>query len=64
MRRWKEVAAAGGAMLIPATPLWAHPERVIHIHAGEILPLLALAAVLAVLLVRRRSPRPPSSRCR
>jgi hypothetical protein len=53
MRRWKEVAAAGGAMLVPVTPLWAHPERAIHIHAGEILPLLALAA-LVVFLVRRR----------
>jgi hypothetical protein len=55
MRRWKEVAAAGGAMLVPVTPLWAHPERAIHIHAGELLPLLALAAALAALLVRRRS---------
>jgi len=54
MRRWKEVAAAAGAMLVPVTPLWAHPERAIHFHAGEILPLLVTAAVLAVLLVRRR----------
>ena len=59
MRRWKEVAAAGGAMLVPVTPLWAHPERAIHIHAGEILPLLALAA-LAVFLVRRRSRAHPT----
>ena len=54
MRRWREVVAAGGALLFPLTPLWAHPERAIHFHAGEILPLLATAAVLAVLLVRRR----------
>lgn len=60
MRRWKEIAAAGGAMLVPCTPLWAHPERAIHIHAGEILPLLALAAVLAVFLVRRRSRAHPT----
>lgn len=60
MRRWKEVAAAAGAMLVPVTPLWAHPERAIHIHAGEILPLLALAAALAVLLVRRRSRAHPT----
>ncbi|HSE53292.1 MAG TPA: hypothetical protein VLB00_13975 [Gemmatimonadales bacterium] len=54
MRRWKEVAAAGGAMLVPGTPLWAHPERAIHIHAGETLPLLALAVALTVFLVWRR----------
>ena len=54
MRPWKEVATAAGAMLVPVIPLWAHPERAIHMHAGEILPLLATAAVLAVLLVRRR----------
>ena len=61
MRRWKEVAAAGGAMLVPVTPLWAHPERAIHIHAGDILPLLVLAAALTVFLVRRRS-RPHPTR--
>jgi hypothetical protein len=55
MRRWKEVAAAGGAILLPFTPVWAHPAHAIHGHPGEILPLLALAATLAVLLVRRRS---------
>ena len=55
MRRWKEVAAAGGAMLIPVTSLWAHQEPAMHLHAGEILPMLALAAALAVLLVGRRS---------
>ena len=55
MRRGKEIAAAGGAMLVPVTPLWAHQERAIHIHAGEILPLLALAVALAALLVWRRS---------
>jgi hypothetical protein len=60
MRCWKEVAAAAGAMLFPLTPLWAHPERAIHIHAGEILPLLATAAVLAALLVRRRSRAHPA----
>jgi hypothetical protein len=60
MRRWKEVAAAGGAMLVPVTPLWAHSERAIHFHAGEILPLLALAAALAVFLVRRRSRAHPT----
>lgn len=60
MTRWKEVAAAGGALLFPAAPLWAHPLRAIHIHAGDVLPLLALAAALAVILVRRRSRADPS----
>ena len=59
MRRWQDVAAAAGPMLVPVTPLWAHPERAIHLHAGEILPLLALTA-LTVLLVRRRSRAHPT----
>ena len=54
MRCWKDVLVAGGGLLLPVTPLWAHPDRAVHLHAGELLPLLATAAVLAVLLVRRR----------
>jgi hypothetical protein len=47
-------------VLWTVTPLWAHPQRAIHTHAGEILPLLALAAALAVFLVRRRSRAHPT----
>ena len=60
MRYWKGVVTAGGALLFPLTPLWAHPLRAIHIHAGEAVPLLALAAGLAALLVRRRYRAHPS----
>jgi hypothetical protein len=60
MRYWKEVVTAGGALMFLVTPLWAHPLRAIHIHTGEVVPLLAVAAGMAVLLVRRRFRAHPS----
>ena len=51
MRCWKQVAAAGGAMLVPGTPLWAHQDHAVHVHSGDLLPLLAVAAALASFLL-------------
>ena len=59
MRRWKHVVLTAGGLLLPITPLWAHPSRAIHAHSGDVIPLLVVAAGLTVLLRWRHRLHPP-----
>jgi len=49
---------ACAAMLLLATPAWAHPSARVHLHVDQVIPVLTLgAALVAALLLRRTRPR-------
>jgi len=58
MSSLKALLALGTAQVLLVTPAWAHPSIGPHVHIDELIPVVALAAVLAtVLLLRRSRPR-------
>jgi hypothetical protein len=58
MKCWQSILVAGGGLLLPGAPLWAHPVRAIHLHSGEVVPLLVVVAGLAVFLLGRYRAHP------
>ncbi len=54
MTHWKRILTGCGAVLL-ATPAWAHPSATPHTHGGELIPLLASAIVLGMVLLLQRS---------